>query len=280
MWCHNPEGLAAYPELFYHAQKCIGCGACGYAGESDDSGGVCPGSAHKFIDGMHIYDRSFCIRCGACAKVCCTLALEIAGKEMTAQSVIAEVLRDKPFYDNSGGGMTVSGGEPFFQPGFLLTLLRMAKESGLHTCIETSGYGKKDDILESARYTDLFLYDIKETDSGKHKEYTGVDNTIILDNLRSLDEAGADIILRCPVIPGLNDREDHFTAVATLADSLNSVKQITVLPYHPLGVSKSERLGRLPALPRNEFVSEDIVNIWVQSIKEKTDCRVKVNHDG
>jgi len=268
VWCHNPEGLDPLPEVFYQPQKCIGCGYCVRE---------CPRDAHALAEGVHTYDRANCTRCGACARACCALALEMTGREMTTEAVIEEVLRDQPFYANSGGGMTLSGGEPFFQPEFALDLLRAGKEAGLHICVETSGACARETLLEGARHTDIFLYDIKETNPVRHRECTGADNALILSNLRALDEAEAHIVLRCPVIEGLNDREDHFAAIAALAGSLRSVERIDVEPYHPMGISKCERLGKRSEFERAGFTPAEKAKEWVQTIGAKTGIPVEVS---
>ena len=187
LWCHNPESARFQPELFYRDDKCVGCGACV---------GACPADCHAVTAEGHLFDRAACVACGACAEVCPTGALEMCGREMTVDEVMAEVLRDRPFYETSGGGMTVSGGEPFARFPFLLELLKAAKEAGLDTAVETSGFTAPAQIAEAAPYIDTFLYDYKETDPEKHRAFTGVDNAPILENLALLDTLGARVILR------------------------------------------------------------------------------------
>jgi pyruvate formate lyase activating enzyme len=169
--------------------------------------------------------------------------LEIVGREVTVEEVIATVLRDESFYRMSGGGMTLSGGEPLAQVDFSEALLRTAKESDLHCCIETSGCADFSCFERLLPLVDLFLYDIKDTDNANHELFTGVSNTLILKNLRDLHRCGAKIRLRLPIIPGFNDRADHFSAVAVLAASLPGLEGVEIIPYHPLGLSKMEALG-------------------------------------
>lgn len=266
LWCHNPESKAAQPQLLLTERQCIGCGECMR---------VCPLSLHSFdASGRHIIDRAGCIRCGKCAEECAG-ALELCGKAMTPGDIVREVLRDKPFYDNSGGGMTVSGGDPLFAPDFTLALLKEAKAQGLHTCLETSGFARWEKIEALIPYVDLFLWDVKETDSARHREYTGAPNEPILENLKKLDAAGAKTVLRCPVIPGYNDRAEHFSAIAALANVLNHVQEIHIEPYHPLGQSKAEALGEDYALSGLTFPKEETVKEWMDAVQKETGVPVR-----
>ena len=266
LWCHNPESKSSRPQLLLNARQCLGCGECIAA---------CENGLHSFAeDGRHLIDRDRCALCGKCVSACVG-ALEMCGKEMTADEILKEVLRDKPFYDNSGGGMTVSGGDPLLAPEFTLDLLRRAKEYGLHTCVETSGFAKWEKVEAMIPFVDLFLWDVKETDAARHREYTGVPNEPILENLRRLDAAGGRTILRCPVIPGYNDRAEHFAAIAALAESLNNVREINIEPYHPLGQSKAEALGEEYALAGLTFPKEEVVKEWMAQIQAGTDVPVK-----
>ena len=239
VWCHNPESQRFEPEILFYKDKCTGCGRC-----------KCVTAA----------DRDF---------VCFNGAKEICGKTVSANEVTAEVLKDKPFYENSGGGVTLSGGEPLAQYDFSLELLKKAKENGIHTAIETCGYAEKSKILEIAKYVDLFLFDCKETDQELHKEYTGFDNKIILENLKALSDAGSKIILRCPIIPGFNDRAEHFKGISEIAGKLSGIEHIEVEPFHPLGESKYSALGREVAdIP---VPSGKTVDKWIKQIGCGTD---------
>ena len=180
---------------------------------------------------------------------------------------------DRPFYKETGG-MTLSGGEPLYQADFAAALLKAAKAEGLHTAVETSGFGPEAALRKLMPYTDLFLFDIKETDEDRHRTYTGAGREEILRNLCLLDRENKEIILRCPVIPGCNDREDHFRAVAALANTLHHVKEIHIEPYHDLGVIKAKDLGRKDAAP---FSAPDAVAIegWIRTVSEGTGIPVK-----
>lgn len=261
LWCHNPESKNAYPELMLYPNKCIGCGNCLK---------VCPKGLHSLGDGgEHLIDRAACVHCFACADGCVG-ALEEAGKEMTVEDVLTEVMKDKAFYDNSGGGMTLSGGEPLLHHEFSLQLFKAAKEQGLHTCIETCGYAPWEHIQALLPYVDVFLWDVKETDAELHRKYTGVSNERILENLRRLNAAGAKIVLRCPLIPNLNDREEHLRGIAALAEELAGVERVDVEPYHPLGQSKSEALNRDYPLSALTFPENETVRGWIDVIAAHT----------
>ena len=266
IWCHNPESHKATDELFYDARKCVGCRACAAA---------CQNGCHTFTESAHLYDRVACAVCGKCADACMTEALKLVSQRKTVDEVITEVLKDKPFYETSGGGMTLSGGEPMLQFDFTLALVQAAKGHGLHVCMETCGYTDADKLLTVAPYVDLFLYDYKETDSVRHKEYTGVPNEKIIENLHMLDSMGCKSVLRCPIIPTLNDRDDHLAGIAALANALQNVTEINIEPYHPLGSGKAAMLGRKYALPDLTFPAEETVQGWIAYIAERTHVPVK-----
>ena len=194
------------------------------------------------------------------------------GRWMDSGEVLAEVMKDRLFYESSGGGLTLSGGEPLFQFSFALALLREAKEKGIHTALETCGYAAEDRIRRIAGYTDLFLYDCKETDPGRHKSCTGVDNILILNNLRVLNEMNKKVILRCPVIPGYNDRPDHFAGIADLANRYGNIRRIELEPYHSLGENKYVSLGRTPV--RIQVPGEEKKNSWLAQVRGLTDKEV------
>ena len=265
LWCHNPESQHAFPELSYAAEKCIACGECAVR---------CPAGCHSLRDGRHLFDRSGCTGCGQCAGACPSLALERIGRQMETSEVLSEVLKDKAFFESSGGGMTLSGGEPMAQPDFALSLCCAAHEAGLHVALDTCGEADWRHYESIIPFVDLFLYDIKALDTTLHKELTGTDNELILANLHGLDAAGCHIILRCPLIPGLNDDEAHLHGIAALANGLPGVEAVTVHPYHPLGIGKCRRLGRVPGYSRPEFVSEEQTQHYIDAIA--ADCRKTV----
>jgi len=201
--------------------------------------------------------------------------MEIKGTLMTAQEVMDTVAKDIRYYESSGGGMTLSGGEPLAQYDFTLALLRLAKENNIHTCIETSGYANEKTILSLVPYVDIFLFDYKESDGDTHRRLMSVPREGILRNLHRLDAAGAKTILRCPIIPGYNDRPDHFEAIAATANELTNIIEINLMPYHPLGASKAKRIGQEYALPDIGFPEEAQIGAWREAVARGTDVVVK-----
>ncbi len=234
LWCHNPEGKASRPYVVFEAGKCRMCRACE---------GVCPNRCHEFADGKHSFHMQTCQQCGACMEACYYGALHWVGMKRTALDVIDEVKKDFRYFEESGGGITLSGGEPALQPKFAEALFLLAGKQGIHRCMETSGYASSRAYERLLPVTDLFLYDCKETDPERHKLFTGKEFQRIRNNLSFLDEHGANIILRCPIIPGCNDRAEHIEGIARLCLGLQNLKGVELLPYHSLGVSKAQRLG-------------------------------------
>ena len=238
VWCHNPEGLSCEPQIMYDSGKCIGCGDCI---------SVCPSGCHEITDGLHFFDRTDCTACGECASVCPCEALSIAGRDMSVDEVMAEVSRDSSLYRVSDGGLTLSGGEPLYQPEFALALLKSAKETDMSTCIETCGAAKPEIISAAAGYTDLFLYDYKATGDEDHKRFCGSPQKLILENLSLLDRLGAQVILRCPIIPGFNQKDEHIDGIAKTALEHPCVKEVHLEPFHRLGKTKAVKLGIVDA---------------------------------
>ena len=258
IWCHNPESKSGAAEIFYKKELCIGCGDC-----CD----VCLFGAHIFSDGVHHFNREKCTKCGKCAEKCYSNALELCGELKTAEEIMDIVLQDKPFYTESGGGITISGGEPLMQYDFTCSLLKLAKEQEIHTAIETSGFSAMD-LTKLHPYVDLWLYDIKLFSEDEHIKYTGVSNKIILDNLYLLDRMGANIILRCPIIPHVNLNEQHFLKLARLAKSLKNITAIHLEPYHPLGLSKAEQLGKNLLYQNNDFLNPSAIEPFADMLRK------------
>jgi len=200
---------------------------------------------------------------------------EICGTYMSVEEVIAEVLKDRVFYDHSDGGMTLSGGEPLKQLDFAYELLKQAKQNGLHTCVETCGFAKTEDLLKIAEFTDIFLYDWKLTDSELHERYTGVSNRLILENLKAMDSAGSKIILRCPVIPDVNETDDHFCGIADVANSLENIVAVEIEPYHSLGNNKYKKLGKTERIQSFRQPTEQQAEEWIAKIQRQTEIVVK-----
>lgn len=230
-WCHNPESQAFGPELQVWPDRCIGCGACIAACQ------------HGLALSREM--PAGCMACGRCAAVCPARARTITGWKATVADVMREVVRDTVFYDESGGGVTFSGGEPLAQPEFLLALLRACRAQGIHTCIDTSGYAPRRALLDVAAETDLFLYDLKLMDPAGHALYTGGELNLVLDNLRALSAVHSCINIRIPVIPGINDGDDNIRAAGAFIAGLEAnVRDVTLLPYHATGLAKYARLGK------------------------------------
>lgn len=233
-WCHNPETQASGLELQYYPDRCIACGKCVE---------VCPESAHSMVDGVHVFDRERCTACGACTDVCYSRALVMAGAERSAAEVVEIVLRDRAFYDTSGGGVTVSGGEPLLQPAFTRAVLAGCRAAGIHTAVETAANVSWGRIQEILPVTDLVMMDIKTMDSDVHRTVTGVPNARILENAKRLAEHGVPLIVRTPVVPGVNDDEASIRAIAEFTSGLDSLVRYELLRFHAMAGSKYAALG-------------------------------------
>ncbi|MBA3073066.1 MAG: glycyl-radical enzyme activating protein [Anaerolineae bacterium] len=231
-WCHNPESQPNLSVLMYRANRCVLCGACVE---------VCPQHAIT-LDGFSSTDRSLCNTCGVCTETCYNGARELSGYQVSVDQVMSEVLRDTPFYDGSGGGVTFSGGEPLLQPRFLLELLRACREHELHTVVDTSGFAAWEVLNSLRENVDLFLFDLKNMDDERHIQYTGVSNQLILSNLKHLTEAGSAITIRIPLIPGINDDEENLRASGEFIRSLPNISGVELMGYHDLAAAKYEAL--------------------------------------
>ena len=237
LWCHNPEGMECEPEILGNPYRCIACGRC-----RED----CPaqGAAPIGPEGRPESELQRCTSCGACVQACPAEARRLVGRRMTADAVLAEILRDRVFHEGSGGGATFSGGEPLLQPQFLMALLEACRTREIHTAIDTSGYVRQEDLLDAARLADLFLYDLKLLDDERHRRYTGVSNRLILDNLHALGQIHQNIWVRMPLVPGVNDDLQDLEEIVLLAASIPGVRQVNLLPYHATGTAKFARLGK------------------------------------
>lgn len=235
-WCHNPETFSPRPQLAFYPHKCLRCGACAR---------VCP--CHSMRDGEHLFRRDECRACGRCADVCPGEALELLGRETTTRALCAALLKDRDFYAESGGGITLSGGECLMQSAACREILKTMKENGIHTAVDTCGFVPRQAIDAVLPYTDLFLYDLKALDENVHLRCTGQPNRLILDNLRYLDQAGAAVEIRIPFVPGEND--DQIPAIARYLSGLSCVTAVRVLPYHNDIASKYQAIGLDPVLP-------------------------------
>ena len=233
LWCHNPEDLEPSPALQVVSAHCTGCGACA---------AVCPVKAVRLQDGKAVTDRRACIRCFACAAACPTGARRRHGQEWEVPSLLAEIRKDKAYYDRSGGGLTLSGGEPLLQKDFAADLLAAAREEGIHTAVETALHIGRDALEAALPHTCLFLCDIKAAVPALHKRLTGADNRRILENLAWLDAHARELRLRMPLIPSLNDGEDNLRAVARFILEKTGRRELELLPYHGLAADKYHAL--------------------------------------
>lgn len=276
-WCHSPESQKFKTELNWMNMRCLGLEECGKCLN------ICPNSA--ITAGAHAQDtagnsityprveKSLCNDCGACAQACKADALYMCGLDQTVGDVMKRLLRDKPFFDESGGGVTISGGECLCQPDFTIALLKQCKENGIHTAVDTTGFVKWEIIEKALAYTDLFLYDLKCMDSSLHKQVTGVPNELILDNARKISAAGGRFWIRIPIIPLINDSKEHFDMYCKfLSEIRDCVDIVQLLPYHKMGVSKHDRLLRNEKI----FVAEPPSEELLESLKAQVEkCGLK-----
>lgn len=235
LWCANPESHKFKPEVSSFFNRCINCGICKR---------ICPQDAITIEEGVYKIDHELCDNCGLCVEECYAESKQMLGEEVTVDEIMEEIKKDAIFYKKSGGGVTLSGGEPLAQADFALEILKRCKEMDINTVIETSGYCDNDVIKNVAQYVDLIYYDLKHMDSEKHKMCTGVPNEKILENLKTLDSMRKDIIVRVPIIPTYNDSHENIKNTAEFCSSLKSVKKIELLPYHNLGESKYRSMGK------------------------------------
>ncbi len=254
VWCHNPESIVRETQLAFYRQKCLGCMECVE---------VCPSGAHRNEEGsIHFFEREACRACGACEEVCLGEALKLWGKEMTVEELLPRLLEDRAFYESSGGGVTLSGGECLLQADFCAELLKALKAEGIHTAVDTCGFVSWSAFEKVLPYTDIFLYDIKAMDPEVHKACTGQSNERILENLKLLDERGAQIEIRIPYVPDYNS--DQMGKIRDFLGELHKKPRVKVLPYHRFAGSKYEALGMKNTLPERMPSSEEVPeNIWV-----------------
>lgn len=234
LWCSNPESQESFPRILHDPGKCMKCSACV---------STCSTGAIKLHNDIRLIDAKKCDLCGNCLEVCYSNALELIGREMSVEDVMKEVRKDRTFYYESGGGVTLSGGEPSAQYKFAVKILEQCNEEGIDTALETCGYARWEVLEQLVQNVNLVLYDIKHMDSKEHKSYVGEDNGLILENARKIATLGKKMIIRVPIIPTYNDSIKHIQKLVDFVISLKTVNEIHLLPYHALGKGKYIRLG-------------------------------------
>ena len=234
VWCHSPESQRSAPELLYYSARCVKCGACQ---------GACPQQVHQVSEDNHTLSYSKCTLCGQCIRACAYDALAVCGRSTSLEDVLQEALQDRIFYEHSGGGVTLSGGEILLQGAFSRELLSALHSQGVHTIVETTGFGRESDLLSLVPYVSTFYYDIKVIDPDAHKKWIGADNRIILENLRALRSKTEHIVLRLPLIPGITDTRENVVAVMNLAREVD-IPSVHLLPFNANAGAKYEWIGR------------------------------------
>lgn len=248
IWCHNPESLSRKTEIEYIERKCLNCGFCT---------SVCPNGAHCIDGEHHKYLREKCTTCGKCISACLGEALSLCGEEMTVDEVFDAVMEDVAFYESSGGGVTLSGGECLLQADFCAELMKKLKGRGINCNVDTCGYVDKSAIDKVAPYTDVFLYDIKHSDSALHEKCTGVPNERIIENLRYIASLGKVIEARIPLIPNINDDDATVEKIGELLSGIETLKKVKLLSYNNLAGSKYENIGKKNTMPEGEPQSRE-----------------------
>jgi len=256
LWCQNPEGQRVEPEIMIWEYRCITCCACVKA---------CPSDAISLSEIQSSNCKGKCTLCGTCIEACPSGARELVGRRVTAEELMREIEKDIPFYDESGGGVTFSGGEPLMQPDLLSNLLLCCQEEKIHTAVDTSGYSDKVTLLSISKNVDLFLYDLKIWDDQKHRKFTGVSNKLILKNLRELSFNHNQIVVRIPIIPGINDDDENINKLGEFASSLEGIRLIELLPFNRLSIDKHKRLKK----SCGPFEAQPLSNKRISEIKRK-----------
>ena len=254
LWCHNPEGLSKKQEIGVFSQKCIGCMDC--ANECE---------CHLFTDSGRVFLRDKCKGCMKCADLCVSGAIVEYGKKYSAEEVLFEVLKDREIYEKTGGGITLSGGEPMLQPDFVLELLKLAKNENLNTALDTCGYAKWENYEKVLPFVDMVLYDLKAFDPNLHKTLTGKDNTLILDNLKKISQTKTKIAVRIPLIPTLNDGE--IKEIGEFLSQLENIVEVKVLPYHNYSSNKYQSLNKSYLLDEIVPPNDEEIELAIKTLK-------------
>jgi pyruvate formate lyase activating enzyme len=260
LWCHNPESVDPGPELMHWPSRCTRCYACL---------SVCPvGAVAKDAEGAVIIDRAKCDLCGQCAEACLYDAMQVVGREMSVEEVLGELEKDKIFYDQSGGGVTLTGGDPLVQAGFAEAILDGCRSQGIHTALDTAGYSKNGVLDRIATKADLILFDLKSMDDARHREFTGVSSTPIIDNLKRLAAGWTEVWVRIPLVAGVNDDDKNTRLTITLLKSLKRIRRVGILPYHSGGLEKARRIGRESFFRKFEPPTEERIAAIAAAFRE------------
>ncbi|WP_291636669.1 trans-4-hydroxy-L-proline dehydratase activase [Clostridium sp.] len=265
LWCHNPETQNPNTEIMFFKERCTLCGSCLKR---------CPQKAIEFVERYPIINESKCTLCGKCSDFCPSNARELVGEEITVKDLMKEILKDEAFYDESNGGVTFSGGEPLVYVEYLNNVLQACKGRGIHTTIDTSGYASWEQFEKIVDKVDLFLFDIKHMNNEKHLKYTGVENVIVLDNLKKLSESGSNIYIRMPIIAGVNDDDENIDLAIDFISKLNII-HVNLLPYHKIGMDKYKRLNMEYKLTGLEKPSDLVINKIAEKFK-KAGIKIKI----
>ncbi len=267
-WCHNPEGIKQQPEIMLSPERCIHCDQCLHA---------CGNGALQSHNDIITLDTAQCDLCGACLDVCYSRAIEQVGRHITVEQAVEEIRRDRVFYEESGGGVTLSGGEPLMQPQFAKSLLKECKNRGIHTVLDTCGYADPEILQEVGEFVNLFLFDVKIMDDEKHKHYTGVSNGQIFHNLRTLSERGKSIHVRIPIIPGITDDEGNIHMLGTFLALLQHIDRISLLPYHRAWLMKHRKIKAV----NEPWITDTPSPVSLSRIQEALEtCRLKAGIGG
>lgn len=258
-WCHNPETISAHSQLMFYENKCIGCGKCFQ---------VCPQGAHKMVDGKHVIDRDLCVNCGKCAESCYAEALVMCGKLMSTDDVMKQVRQDKAYYDASHGGLTISGGEVLCNSAFAEELADRCHEEGIEVAIETNLSIPFEKVQSLFEKVDFIMCDLKIFADELHKEYTGISNKVVLENIKKLDALNKPVIVRTPLIPQVTDTKDNIRAIAEYIKSMKNLQRYELLNFNPLGEGKYRSLDKENAFEKARPLSMEALTDIIACLEE------------
>ena len=264
-WCHNPESHSVDHQLMLNIDKCVGCGKCAKR---------CPHGAIEIIDGVMKLDETKCVICKKCSTICPKEGIEYVGETLEVKDIVKEILKDQMFYDESGGGVTFSGGEPMMQPDVVAEIARRSKDFGVHTAMETSAFASWSSFEKVVPHIDLFLIDIKALQNDIHEQYVGASNQVILENIRKLSDLGKRMWIRMPIISGINDGDENINLTIEFLKTVH-FEQVNLLPYHSMGKGKYTKLGKEYTMPEIKEPNDEHMNALARKF-ENNGIRVKI----